>query len=173
MDTLIAILAACQALGAVIGVGFSLAAEFAYLGAVRDGRIDQAERAHLDAHARGLRYGMLILLSASLGLVIVSYASGAGALPALSGSYWSFIGLALLVTVIAHALSRGRVSFSLGSAALFTGWWFIAYLAFGQMPELTLGAFVALYAVATVIFWGLLRYLRGVLTGGGTSGTAE
>ncbi len=149
-----------QALGAIMGAVSAVLGELAFIRAMRDGRIDHAERAHLDHIARGLRFGMLLLLVASFGLVVEAYFHAAAIQPALTASYWTLVLLALLVIYASWALSRGRISFALGSAVVFTGWWFLAYLALGFFPELTFGAAVALYVVAVAIFYGLLRYAR-------------
>src|SRR3989344_9268396 len=97
MTTLIAFLVFCQALGALIGAVTAVWSELAYVRAMRDGKVDTAERAHLAVIAHGLRYGMTLLLLASLGLVIVAYMRGSPLQPALTPSYWTFIALALLV----------------------------------------------------------------------------
>jgi hypothetical protein len=68
--------------------------------------------------------------------------------------------LALLIIGIAWALSRRRVPFALGSAAIFTAWWFLAFLTIGQLPMLTFGSAVALLVVATAIFYAVLQYAR-------------
>ena len=134
--------------------------EFAYLRAMRDGKIDVAERKHLDAIARGLRFGMTLLLLASLGLVIVAYALNAAPQPALTPSYWILILLALLIIGISWALSRRRGSFALGSAIIFTSWWFLSYLTLGWLPSASFGSAVALLVVATAIVYALLYYVR-------------
>lgn len=165
MNLLIPLLIALQALGTVVGAVFAVRAELSYVHAMRDGHIDQAERRHLDHLATGLWYGMTLVIASSLGIVLATYYTGAPLQPAETSSYWSFIGVALLVTLATWALSRDHLSFSFGSAAVFTGWWFLAYLAMGELPAMSLGAAAALFAVATVIFWGLLHYLRGVSAG--------
>ena len=163
MDTLPSLLVFCQALGALIGAVWAVWGEIEYLRAIRDGHIDKAERRHLDALARGLRFGMALILLASLGLVISAYSFGSALQPALTASYWSFILLALLIILITWALSRSRVSFAFGSAALFTAWWLLVYLTFGRLPPLTLGASIALYVVATGVFYMVLRSVRSIL----------
>jgi len=163
MDTLINTLVALQAAGAFVGVACVVWGEFAYIRAIRDEHVDAAERAHLDASARGLYFGMTLLLLASLGLVILAYLSGGPLQPAVTATYWSFTLLALLVTLLTWARSRGHISFTLGSAALFTGWWFLLYLALGRLPLLSLGASVALYVVATALFYGILRAIRHLI----------
>ncbi len=156
----VALLVFFQALGAIMGALSAVLGELAFIRAMRDGRIDNAERAHLDHIARGLRFGMLLLLVASFGLVVEAYLRAASVQPALTASYWALVLLALLVIYASWALSRGRISFALGSAVVFTGWWFLAYLALGFFPNLSFGGAVALYVVAVAIFYGLLRYAR-------------
>ncbi len=164
MDVFVPFLAFCQALGALVGAGAAVGSEFAYVRAMRDGKLDAAERAHLAGLARGLRFGMTLLLLASLGLVVAAYALGAAPQPALTPGYWMLITLALLVIGLSWALSRRRVSFALGSAAAFTAWWFLAYLVLGQLPALSFGALVALYVVATAVLYAVLRSARFLMT---------
>jgi len=160
MATLFAFIVFCQALGACVGAVTTVWGELAYLKAMRDGKIDHAERAHLAVIAHGLRFGMTLLLVSSLALVIVAYLSHAALQPALTTGYWTLIVLAVLVIYVSWALSRGRISFALGSAIAFTGWWFLAYLTLGLVPELSFGATVAFFVVATAVFYGILQYAR-------------
>lgn len=160
MTALVSFIVFCQALGACIGAATAAWGEFAYLKAARDGKIDHAERAHLTAIARGLRFGMTLLLIASFALVIVAYLSHAAVQPALTTSYWVLIAFALIVVYVSWALSRTRISFALGSAIAFTGWWFLAYLTLGLVPALSFGATVAFFVVATGIFYAILEYAR-------------
>lgn len=159
MPSLVAMLVFCQALGAGLGAFTAVWGEIGYLKAARDGKIDAGERAYLEAIARGLRYGMALLLLASFGLVIVAYAEESALQPALTPSYWTLIALSLVVVTVARALVRRRVSFPIASAALFTAWWFLVYLAFGQL-SLTFGAAAMSFLVAGVIFYGMLSYAR-------------
>lgn len=160
MTALVSFFIFCQALGAFIGAFAAVWGELAYIRAMRDGKIDAAERAHLHVIGHGLRFGMSLLLLASLGLVIVAYAKHAALQPALSASYWIVIVLALLVIGISWALSRQRISFAFGSAIAFTAWWFLAYLTLGWIPPLSFGAAVAFFVIATAIFYALLQYAR-------------
>lgn len=160
MTVLITVLVYCQALGASIGALAAVWGELSYFRAMKDGTIDQAERAHLDIIAHGLRYGMSLLLLASLGLVIVAYVFDFSVQPAMTASYWILIILVLIVVTISWALSRHKVSFALGSATLFTAWWFLAYLTLGQLPSLAFGSAAALFIVATAIFYALLTSAR-------------
>lgn len=150
----------CQALGALAGACMAVWGELAYVRAMRNGTVDGAERAHLDALARGLRFGMTLVLVSSLGLVIAAFLSRAEPQPALSDAYWTSIALALLITFVSFALSRRRLSFAFGSALLFTAWWFLAYLSTGLLPALSFGAAVALFVVAAAIFHFVLRAAR-------------
>jgi len=147
-------------LGACIGAVTAVWGELAYLKAMRDGKIDRAERAHLQVIVHGLRWGMTLLLISSLALVVAAYLSRAALQPALTSGYWTLIVLAVLVIYVSWALSRGRISFALGSAIAFTGWWFLAYLTLGLVPPLSFGATVAFFVVATAVFYAILQYAR-------------
>ena len=160
MTALVPFLAFCQALGALVGAVTSVWGELAYIRDMRDGKIDTAERAHLNIIARGLRFGMTLILLASLGLVIVAYTSNAALQPALTPVYWTFIMLALVVISVSWALFRRHISFAFGSAALFASWWFLVYLTLGLLSPLLFGSSVALLVVATVIIYALLQYIR-------------
>lgn len=160
MDPLISFLAFCQVLGAFIGAFTAVWSELAYARAMRDGRIDTAERAHLHIIGRGLRFGLSLLLVASLGLVVAAYAFHAALQPALTASYWTLVALVLLIVGVSWALARRRVSFALGSAVLFAAWWFLVYLTIGQLPPLSFGAAIGLFAISTALFYAVLQYSR-------------
>jgi hypothetical protein len=149
-----------QALGAGIGALMAVWAELAYIRAARDGSIDDAEAAHLRHIARGLRYGMLLVLLSSFGLVVLSYVAQSMVPPALQSSYWTLMILSLVVIVVSWALSRKHVSFALGSAVLFAGWWSLVFLATGQIPPLAFGASVGFFVVVVGVFYAMLRYVR-------------
>jgi hypothetical protein len=159
MTTLILFLLFCQTLGAWTGAFTAIWGEIAYIRAMRDGRVDRAEREHLNVIAHGLRFGMTLLLLASFGLIIVSFITQAIVPPALTASYWIFITLALLIVALSWALSRRHVSFSLGSSAALTAWWLLAYLTIGRLP-VSYGAAVALYLVLTAVLYAALRLIR-------------
>ncbi len=160
----VAVLIFFQAVGALFGAASAVLGEVSYMHALRDGHIDRAERAHLSHLARGLKFGMLLVLLASFGLVVEAYRAQAVVQPALTGSYWLLIALSVLIIYASWALSRERISFALGSALVFTGWWFLGYLTLGRLPAGSFGAAVALYVVAAAIFYGLLRYARFLTT---------
>lgn len=160
MTPLVAFIVFCQALGALVGATTTVWGELAYLRALRDGKIDHAERVHLRIIAHGLRFGMTLLLLASLALVVVAYVSRDAVQPALMPSFWTLVLFALLIIYVSWALSRHRISFAFGSAIAFTAWWFLAYLTFGWIPTLSFGATVAFFVIATAIFYGILYYVR-------------
>jgi len=160
MSELVLPLLLAQALGALIGVAAAVWGEIAYVRAVRDGKVDIAERMHLHSIANGLRWGMTLLLLASFALVAVAYATRGALQPALTASYWILIILSLLVISVSWALSRHRISFALGSAVVFTSWWFLVFLTLGAFPALSFGSAVAFFVVATALFYALLRYAR-------------
>jgi len=159
MEKLTFFLVFCQALGAAIGAVTAVWSELSYLKAMKDGGVDGAERAHLRVIAQGLRYGMALLLIASTGLVIVAYVTESATQPAVTASYWILIALALLIISVSRALVRHSISFPVGSATLFTAWWFLVYLSFGWF-SLSFGAAVMSFVVTAAIFYALLFYLR-------------
>jgi len=160
MTTFVSFLVFCQAFGALLGALTAIWSELAYIRAIRDGKIDVAERAHLNIIARGLRFGMTLLLLASLGLVVVAYIGNVALQPALTSAYWTLIMLALFIIGVSWALSRRHISFAIGSASIFTAWWFLAYLTLGLLSPLTFGSAVALFIVATALIFALLHSLR-------------
>lgn len=160
MNGLVSFLVLVQALGAAIGTYGALTGELAYIRALGDGKVSDGERAHLHALARGLRFGMSLLLLASFGLVVAMYTEAALVQPALTSAYWEMLALALLIIYVSYALSRRTISFELGSAIAFTGWWFLLYLTFGNLPPLTMGAAIAFFVVATGVMYAVLYYLR-------------
>lgn len=160
MAALTSFLVFCQALGALAGALAAVWGEISYINAMRDGKIDAAERAHLLSIARGLRWGMPLVLLSSLGLAMVAYLRGTALQPALSAGYWTLIALAFLIIAVSWALSHRRISFAFGSAIVFTAWWFLAYLTLGLLYPLSFGATTALFAVATAIFYAILQSAR-------------
>lgn len=160
MTALVTLLLFCQAFGASLGALLAVWGEFAYLRAVRDGKIDSAERIHLSHVARGLRYGMTLILLSSFGLIVVAYVLHAAPQPALTPAYWTLAALALLIIAVSSALSRKRVSFMLGSATVFTAWWFLAYLTLGWLSPLSFGSAIALLVVTTAVIAVILRHIR-------------
>jgi hypothetical protein len=164
MTSLILLIVFCQALGALIGASTTVWGEMAYLSAMKDGKIDHAERAHLRIIAHGLRFGMTLLLTSSFALVIIAYLERAALQPALTTSYWTLIILALLAIYVSWALSRKHISFALGSAVAFTAWWFLAYITLGWMPAQSFGTMIAFFVVATGIFYGILQYARFLIS---------
>lgn len=166
MTGVVTLLIFCQALGATIGACTAVWSEIAYVRAVRDGRIDHAEREHLRIIGRGLRFGMSLLLLSSLGLVIVAYQLQGMPPPVLTPAYWILMVLALLVIGASWALSRRRISFAFGSAIAFTAWWFILFLTFGQLSISSFGAGVAFFVVAVAIFFAILYVSRLLVISG-------
>jgi len=160
ITSLIFFLLFCQAFGAFIGAFAAICGEIAYILAMRDGEIDTAERAHLRFIGKGLRFGMTLLLLASLGLVITSFVLHGTVQPAMTASYWIFSLLILLVIGISWALARKQISFALGSAISFAAWCFLTYLTLGLLPMISFSAALALFIVSVAVFYSALYYIR-------------
>ena len=160
MSALVILFTALELCGALIGAAFSIRAEYAWLKAMRDGHIDRAERAHLDEIADGLRYGMVLLVVSSIALVFLSYASGAPLQPATTGTYWSMMTVILVIVIAAWAHSHEWIGFSLASAAVFSGWWFLLYLIIGFVPSVSFGELVGAFIASTILLYAILYGAR-------------
>lgn len=166
MTAFISFLVFCQVFGASVGAFTAVWSEIAYVRAIRDGKIDAAEREYLRIIANGLRFGMIIILLSSLCLVIVAYVLNVSLQPALSGSYWALVALAFFIIGASWALSRRRISFSLGSATVFTAWWFLAYLTIGWLPSVSFGSDMTLFVIAVAVFYAILKLARFLVLDG-------
>lgn len=160
MQSLTILFVILQAVGAILGAGGAVWGEITYFQAIRDGRIDRAEREHLGVIARALRWGMLVLLLSSIALVLLAFIVESPVQLAVTPSYWALMTFALAVIWASWALSRRKVAFWFGSAVAFTGWWMMALLALGRFPALSYGAMLAFAVVACAIIAGILAYLR-------------
>ena len=165
MASFVPFLVFCQSLGALTGALSAVWGEVSYLKAMRNGKISEAEQAHLRSIGHGLRYGMTLLLLASLGLTIAAYQSGSPLQPALTPSYWTLIALALTIVSVCNALARGKISYPLASASLYGAWWFLVYLSFGWLA-LSFGAAVMSFVIATAIFYAVLYWARLIASPG-------
>ncbi len=162
MDALASLLVFIQSLGAVTGILFSALGEYFYVKAVRDGRVDAAERLHLLTASRGVRYGMTLVVLASFGLVITDYVRDVAVQPALTAEYWVFMTLTLTVIGFSWALSRKYVSRTLGSAITLSGWIFLVYMTLTRESVLSFGSVIALYAITTALLYAALHYFRSI-----------
>ncbi|MFA6408018.1 MAG: hypothetical protein WCW36_00880 [Candidatus Paceibacterota bacterium] len=160
MSALVTLIVFCQALGAIIGATSAVWGELAYIHAMRDSKIDHAERRHLDAIAHGLRWGMSLLLLSSFALVVISFIYRSATQPAVTDSYWALVVFALIILFVSLELSHKRVTFALGSAIVFTSWWFLVYLTLGWLSPISFGTAFAFFVVATGVFYGILQYAR-------------
>jgi len=159
MDNLIIFLVFCQSAGAFVGAIAAIWAERAYILAMRDGKIDVAEKAHLHSIGIGLRFGMTLILLSSLALIFISYSLHGPVQPAMTVSYWIFITLALLIIVISWALARRNIPSTLGSASAFAAWWLLIYLTLGLLP-FSYGAAIGLYLIFSAIMYAVFYYIR-------------
>ncbi len=160
MQTLIGLFAILQAIGAAIGAGGSVFAELFYLQAIRDGHIDVAEKRHMRTIAKTLRAGMLTVLTSSIALVLLAFIYDRNPQPAFTTSYWILMILAFVVIFGSWALSRKKMGATLAAAIAFMGWWFIALLAFGRFPAMSVTSTIGLFVVATAIMAAILHFFR-------------
>jgi hypothetical protein len=160
MIALIFFLICLQALGACIGAFAAIWGEIVYILAMRDGKIDKAERAHIRAIGHGLRWGMALLLLSSLALVIIDYTLHVSRQPALTASYWIFVVLALVVIIISWLLARKKISFVAGSAISLAAWCLLVYLTLGLLFITSFIAAMAFFVVLAVVSYAVIYYAR-------------
>lgn len=160
MIALVFFLILLQALGACIGAFAAIWAEITYILAMRDGKIDNAERAHLKSIGHGLRFGMALLLLSSLALVIVDYTLQVARQPALTPVYWVFILLVLIIIVVSWLLARKKISFIAGSAISLAAWFLLVWLTLGLLLITSFFAFLAMFVVLAVVFYAVIYYAR-------------
>jgi hypothetical protein len=160
MIALIFLLICLQSFGACVGAFAAIWGEVVYILATRDGKIDKAERAHIKAIGHGLRFGMSLLLLASLALVIVDYTLQVMLQPALTASYWSFIVLAVIAIVVSWLLAHKKISFIAGSAISISAWLFMVYLALGLLQVTSFISVIAMFVVLVVVFYAVIYYVR-------------
>jgi hypothetical protein len=155
--TLVLFLVVGQAVGAVIGALMAVWSEIAYVRAIRDRKVTHAERAHLRAVGRGLRFGMTILLVSSFGLIITAYVSENTLEPLLSPSFATLAALALVILISSWALSKRQAAFLVSSATAFTAWWFLVYLTFGQLPTASYTVTALFFAITVIVFAAVMH----------------
>ena len=124
MAAFIPYLVLCQALGAFVGTFTAIWSELVYIRAMRDGKIDTAERAHLDVIAKGLRFGMTLLLLSSFALVVVDYELKLPLQPALRRATGSLSHLHFLLLVY-HGRSTKDDYLCARLRHYFSSWWFL------------------------------------------------
>lgn len=156
---MIAIFIILQVVGALMGAFGAVWAELAYLHALKDGVISRAERRHLITIARTLRFGMFVLLLASLGFIYTVYLGG-GIQVALTSTYWIEMLIVFVILMTSWALSRNQMQFALGSGIVFSGWWFLVFLLVGKTGAAGFGELLALFTLFTAVFCAILTYIR-------------
>lgn len=160
MDPVYSFLLFCQALGSLIGAATAVWAEFAYVRAVRDGHVTAAELKHLKIIWHGLYFGMTLVLLSMLGMVLSAYITAAQVQPGVTTNYWILAAFTLIILGISWGLAHKKISHPLGSALIFSAWWFLAYLTGGWLPSLTFGAAIAFYVVVATVHYMLLKHAR-------------
>lgn len=151
------LLLALHGLGAALGAGGSLFAEIFYAKATADGHLDHREREWFRTTFFALRWGMTIVLTTGIALVIVQYFLPNSPTDVLHPAIWMQNILALVIVGFASALARKQVSWEVGASAIFAGWWMIFLLNVWQGEVYSLLTLAVIYTVFTVLsmaFWG-------------------
>jgi hypothetical protein len=156
------LLIAFHTLGAALGAAGATYAEIIYTKAMADGRIDRREREYFMTTYWALQWGMLTVLVTGLALVVVQFFLPASPDATLYEPLWIQNTLALIITVSAWMLGRSFISWGIGSALVFAGWWMLLILdcfrdySFSYLGLLFIYVFLAF---CSAVFWGYARVL--------------
>lgn len=156
------LLVAVHGLGAALGAGGALFAEIFYAKATADGRLDHREREWFRSTFFALRWGMTLVLASGILLVFIQYFLPDSPERIVHQGLWIQNILALVVLGFAYFLSRRRISWQFGAAAVFAGWWTIFALDVWQGSLYPLIVLIALYVLvlfASMMFWGYIAAL--------------
>jgi hypothetical protein len=157
---LISIFSALNALGAIIGTAFVTWGEIFYTRAAADERIDHHERKYLRHLFRSMKFGMLLVLISSVALVVLEYLVPTAPETVLTSPFWALQTFVWLILILGWLLSKDRVAWWFGSAAILVAWWMIVLIDFGFLDSYTYLVLIAAYVVVTFVLAGLLGYVR-------------
>lgn len=162
LDACAFVLIALHGFGAALGAGGALFAEIFYAKATADGHLDRRERDWFRSTFFALKWGMGTVLVTGLLLIFVQYFLPDSPERVLHPALWAQNALAVIVLGFAYALSRKRVTWHIGAASIFAGWWMIFALDTWQgdtYPFLVLMVVFAAFAGASILFWGYVGTL--------------
>lgn len=150
-------------IGTILGVGGATIAEVQVNVALKDRRIDPAERALMHANYWMIRAGLaMVILS---GAALIAYLYQTGSTWALSShKLWIKELMVAVIILNAVALSRRFVPLWLGAAVSLTSWWGAALLGMiGRLPFSFL-EYLAGYAATILAVAGILHIIRSKVT---------
>lgn len=164
MTTLIAIAAFVHVLGAAIGAAGITFGEVFYLKATADGRVDARERDYMHTTFFALKWGLMLILVSGIALGILEYAYVGAENHVLAAPWWFINTLAFVIIFAGWGMAREKISWALGSALAFSGWWMVFMLDAWQItsPETSFSymALVFTYVVFAAVTAAVLSYAR-------------
>ncbi len=155
-------------IGTILGVGGATMIEIHLNKALRDGKMDTAERDFLGSDFLITRIGMGLGLITGIGF-IVEYALNDQLFRTDNGIFWAKMLIFLIIVINAYLLHKHKIGLYWGSAFSFISWWtamlFGMFLSEGIrfMPQDTLLSTILLlliYGVIVVIGARILHILR-------------
>lgn len=160
-DDAIFIFSALTSLGAALGaVGITMG-ELFYARALADGKLENYEREYIRATFWSLRWGMTLVLFASVATILAEYLALSTPQHVLTASFWLTITAALVIILAGWGLSRRKIPWWLGSAAGFSGWWTIFALSTWRDLPYSYGTLAFAYLIGTGIVAGIFAVIRG------------
>jgi len=148
--------------GTILGVGGATIAEVQIIKALKDGKVDDSEKALMHANYTIIRVGTFLVLLSGIALVWWWYFFGGSDWPLTSAKVWVKDIMILAIVINAWCLSKRYVPLWLGSAISFTSWWGATVLGTWRgIPYSFTEIFIG-YLVAIVIMAGVLELIRKI-----------
>ncbi len=153
---IISAVSAVYILSALLGASSITVAQWQYLRARTDGRIDEGERAHLNTLFFSLRYALVIMVIAQFILGILLFITPHIFTTQFITTYLFELSIAIILVVTSWLRFHGRIPFWAGSAISFVGWWYLAEINLGYITITSAGfafiGFIINIVLVTALF---------------------
>ncbi len=144
----------------LFGAGSITFAEWQYFRAIRDGHIDEGERAHLSTLFFSLRFALVMVVLVDIALGIALYIAASPVVLALTSMYWFEMLIVLVLIITSWLRFHGRIPFWAGSSIAFVGWWYLVGMDIGFVPIEGFTSALLGFIISIFILAGLFGYVR-------------
>lgn len=155
-------------IGTVLGVGGATMIE-AHLGAaLRDGKMDDTEKAFMAKNFLVTRIGMVLAILTGIGFVAIYIINGATH-RLTDGMFWAKMSVVMIIVVNAILLHKHKIGLYWGSAFSFVSWWAALLMGFfltngvkflASDPLVSYIMIMAIYAFAVLCGAYILHFFR-------------
>lgn len=126
-------------LSSLLGASSITVAQWQYLRARADGRIDEGERAHLNTLFFSLRYALVIMVIAQIILGLLLFMTPHVFTIQFITTYLFEFSIAVVLVITSWLRFHGRIPFWAGSAIPFVGWWYLVEINLGYITVINAG----------------------------------